>query len=275
MLGKGPLVSVHFGRTRIKMYQNIIYITDRGSNNNPFAVWRTRISAHKGSWVHDDVIKWKHFPRNWPFVREIHRSPVNFPAQRPVTRSFDVIFDLSLNKRLSKQPWGWWFETPAWSLWRHRNVTWGITPIGVKRPSRFPEYDITNAHFDNINIFVTSICLISVLEATESCWFNFTGEYQHLCVWSKTTKNTLGETPATAWAKAPMRVFCYLISCPKLALIAVLNIWTNRPLGNVAVILRTYFSNSSYIIVASALAVKLFSCECHWTSLMRIQSWFR
>ena len=33
------------------------------------------IIAHK----HDDVIKWKHFPRYWPFVREIHRSPVNFP----------------------------------------------------------------------------------------------------------------------------------------------------------------------------------------------------
>ena len=28
---------------------------------------------------HDDVIQWKHFPRYWPFVREIHRSPVNFP----------------------------------------------------------------------------------------------------------------------------------------------------------------------------------------------------
>ena len=27
--------------------------------------------------IHDDVIKWKHFPRNWPFVRGIHRSPVN------------------------------------------------------------------------------------------------------------------------------------------------------------------------------------------------------
>ena len=27
----------------------------------------------------DDVIKWKHFPRYWPFVRGIHRSPVNFP----------------------------------------------------------------------------------------------------------------------------------------------------------------------------------------------------
>ena len=34
-----------------------------------------------------------------------------FPAQRPVTRSFDVFFDLRLNKRLSKQSWGWWFET--------------------------------------------------------------------------------------------------------------------------------------------------------------------
>ena len=39
-------------------------------------------------------------------------GPGEFPTQRPVTRSFDVSFDLCLNKRLSKQPWGWWFETP-------------------------------------------------------------------------------------------------------------------------------------------------------------------
>ena len=38
-------------------------------------------------------------------------SPVSgeFPTQRPVTRSFDVFFDLHPNKRLSKQWWGWWF----------------------------------------------------------------------------------------------------------------------------------------------------------------------
>ena len=53
--------------------------------------------------------------------------PGEFPAQRPVTRSFDVLFDLPLNKRLSKQPWGWWFETPAWSLWRHRNGAHNVT----------------------------------------------------------------------------------------------------------------------------------------------------
>ena len=29
--------------------------------------------------IHDDVIKWKHFPRYWPLVRGIHRSPVNSP----------------------------------------------------------------------------------------------------------------------------------------------------------------------------------------------------
>ena len=42
-------------------------------------------------------------------------SPVagEFPPQRPVTRSFDVFFDLYVNKRLSKQSWGLWFETPS------------------------------------------------------------------------------------------------------------------------------------------------------------------
>ena len=46
-------------------------------------------------------------------------SPVT--AQRPVTRSFDVFFDLHLNKRLSKRSRGWWFETPSCPLWRHCN----------------------------------------------------------------------------------------------------------------------------------------------------------
>ena len=47
--------------------------------------------------------------------------PGEFPAQRPVTRGFDVFFDLRPDKRLSKQSWGWWFEKPSHSLWRHRN----------------------------------------------------------------------------------------------------------------------------------------------------------
>ena len=43
---------------------------------------------------HDDVIKWKHFPRNWPFVRGIHRSPVNSPhkSQWRGTLMFSLIY---------------------------------------------------------------------------------------------------------------------------------------------------------------------------------------
>ena len=47
--------------------------------------------------------------------------PGEFPTQRPVTRSFDVYFDLHPKKWLSKQSWGWWFESLSWSLLRQRN----------------------------------------------------------------------------------------------------------------------------------------------------------
>ena len=67
---------------------------------------------------HDDIIKWKYFPRYWPFVTGHQWIPL--------TKASDagLMFSLicALNKRLSKQLWGWWFETPSHSLWRHCNV---------------------------------------------------------------------------------------------------------------------------------------------------------
>ena len=51
--------------------------------------------------------------------------PGEFLAQRPVAWSYDVFFDLRLNKRLSKQSRGWWFETLPRPLWRHSNVAIG------------------------------------------------------------------------------------------------------------------------------------------------------
>ena len=71
--------------------------------------------------VNDDVIKWKHFPRYWSFVRGIHRSPANFPHKSQWRGALTFFFDLRLNKRLSKQSWGWWFKTPS-SNWRHCNA---------------------------------------------------------------------------------------------------------------------------------------------------------
>ena len=58
--------------------------------------------------------------------------PGEFPPQRPVTRSFDVFFDLRLNKRLSKQSWGWWFEMLSRPLWRHCNGL--IRPVNGCNP---------------------------------------------------------------------------------------------------------------------------------------------
>ena len=45
------------------------------------------------------------------------------PCTKASDGSFDVFFDLLLNKRLSKQWWGWWFEMPSCPLWRHCNVS--------------------------------------------------------------------------------------------------------------------------------------------------------
>ena len=70
--------------------------------------------------IHDDVIKWKNFPRYWPFVRGIHRSPVNFPHKGQ--RRGALMFCLICFWRLRKQSWGWWFETLSCSIWRHCNV---------------------------------------------------------------------------------------------------------------------------------------------------------
>ena len=46
------------------------------------------------------------------------------PLTEASDAEFDVFFDLRLNKPLSKQLWGWWFETPSRSLWRHCNGMW-------------------------------------------------------------------------------------------------------------------------------------------------------
>ena len=44
------------------------------------------------------------------------------PHTKASDAEFDVFYDMRLNKWLSKQAWGWWFETPSRSLWRHCNA---------------------------------------------------------------------------------------------------------------------------------------------------------
>ena len=72
-------------------------------------------------------------------------SPVNSPHKGQWR---GALLDLCLNKRLSKHLWGWWFETPSRSLWRHCNagesghidhinpVWWNIQPQQIKARQR-------------------------------------------------------------------------------------------------------------------------------------------
>ena len=75
----------------------------------------------------DDVIKWQHFLRYYDFVRGIHRSPVNSPHKGQWRGRRFHVFYLLLNKRLSKQSWGWWSQTSS-RPWRHFNDT---QPFGI------------------------------------------------------------------------------------------------------------------------------------------------
>ena len=68
-----------------------------------------------------DCTWWRHQMETFSALLALCAGNSPVTAQWPVTRSFDVFFDLRPNKLLSKQSRGWWFETPSRSLWRHCN----------------------------------------------------------------------------------------------------------------------------------------------------------
>ena len=76
-----------------------------------------------------------------------------FAQQIPVTRNFDVFFDLCLNKRLSKQSWGWWFETPLCSLWYHFNGHMTCSPMSLCcsiKWTRNLTWNVNSMHFSGL-----------------------------------------------------------------------------------------------------------------------------
>ena len=105
-------------------------------------------------------------------------GPGGFPTQRPVTRSFDVFFHLRLNKRLSKQSWGWWFETLSRPLWRHCNEVRRLGSI------------LCCCVLQNLS-YVFVWCFLSCVLLTKSVWL------QH-CRWVW-TDNTLKLFENTFW----------------------------------------------------------------------------
>ena len=112
---------------------------------------------------HDDVIKWKHFSRHWPFVRGIHRSPVNSPHKGQWCGALIFFFDLHLNKRLSKQSWGWWIETP--SSWHHCKVLDQLGPMYLFiKTSNIPDL----AGFRPVKVQIRPIASVAFLSTRSS-----------------------------------------------------------------------------------------------------------
>ena len=99
---------------------------------------------------HDDVIKWKHFPRYWPFLRGIPRSPVNCPhkGQRRGALMFSLIC-----------AWinGWVKNREAGDLRRHR-AHYDVTVMSVIFTDAHVTVDLTD------NLTTLSRLLLDILE---------------------------------------------------------------------------------------------------------------
>ena len=122
-------------------------------------------------------------------------------TQRPVTRSFDAFCDLRLNKRWRKQWWGWWFETPSRSLWRHSHTRrfivqkWTVSPcvysleLSYDKNIHIIEPTLDKVHEMNQIWFAsTQLSFIKIWLDIFSSWFQSTnlqvgtlrcGKYEH------------------------------------------------------------------------------------------------
>ena len=114
-------------------------------------------------------------------------------AQRPVTQSFDVFLDLHLNKRLSKQSWGWWFETPSHSLWRYCNVYANFSSLMAPWIAKAMTWDLAHwlsYQYRNFYTLTSSILCIH----HETCWAETNSS-----VLFYLTESTAADIVGTSW----------------------------------------------------------------------------
>ena len=110
---------------------------------------------------HDDVIKWKHFPRYWPFARGIHRSLVNssYKGQWRGALMFSLIW-VWMNSCVNRQPWGWWFETPSHPFWRHSNGEGMFEYFQSVKPWLSMTYHYDDVIMDKMASQITSLTIV-------------------------------------------------------------------------------------------------------------------
>ena len=199
-------------------FKTIIATADKGNKLTHY-MSKPYINVMPTTW-------WRHLMETFPALLAFcaGNSPVpgEFPTQMPVTRSFDVFFDLRLNKRLSKQPWGWWFETLSWPLWRQCNV-WLLPCVNSSLPGqngRHFEDDIFRCIFVNQRICVLIIILRKFVflrvQLPEPMMTQFSDAYmRHWMRWVKWVRQNL---------KCSVRIFIWNKFVDKLRYV----LWNNH-----------------------------------------------
>ena len=118
--------------------------------------------------AHDDVIKWKHFPRCWPFVRGIHRSPVSSPKKGQWRRALVFFICPWTNVWINKRDVG-----DLWSIRAHHDVTVMRLWSGDASPI--------------IHVFADVVCLnecMSLFICTpKSCFYSPMRTVSGICQW--------------------------------------------------------------------------------------------
>ena len=124
---------------------------------------------------------WRHQMETFSVLLAIcaGNSPVTgeFTSQKPVTRSFDVFFDLHLNKSLSKQAWGWWSETPSRSLRRHCNENKYVKSSNMDCIMSWHHWDplVPLSHFWQVGVWVWAEFWRFITDPSQICCW-------HLCL---------------------------------------------------------------------------------------------
>ena len=155
---------------------NVTQIGLKLSIFQPMWAWM-RITEDSSAYSESFKAWWRHHMETYSALLAIcvGNSPVpgKFPTQRPVTQSFDVFFDLCLNKRLRKQSWGWWFEMLSCPLWRHCNGS------GVYQLRVLPGQGDSSAP-STTDPLIVRFCLVTTDRWTDR-WRDVFGEFDLSC----------------------------------------------------------------------------------------------
>ena len=123
--------------------------------------------------IHDVVIKWKYFPLRWPFVRGIHRSPVNSPYKGQWRGTFDVFSSVP-------EP------TVEWTgdLWRHRSHYDDIvmTPVGIFRFAKRDLIDTEYSVISNILLSAWKVLLFFKIRTIYIPYVTYRGDVESFCI---------------------------------------------------------------------------------------------